>query len=461
MSRSGGMGFGKLVIAAVRLLLVSGVVLGQVLPLHADWKESLDGAVEATRSLGEKAVERTRDLIGQGESPSGRESPDGGVADGSREIAPARGDGSDISPGQGVGKEGTGAGRREEFSELWGRMVGRLDAARGVYDELEKAPDSSWLGGDRSSLREDFNDILDEIVILADDGRVGEYRRDIQALRKEIRESQEEIRQAREAMVAAPREHPVKKTRSAFEAEIRDARSRIAAREREVAAIIARFAEALRRSGLELTPEQLTILLSRIDSADILRMVVVFDLLKDIHAQLTTLMVEAGSDGESSRRYYGMHVVLLEAVVFIQERYIREVEGRHLVKLGDLAQATTRLQGETRRALAGEADSRRRAVYETNLKAQDLTLKTVELYTRMLGRQRDKVVLAKGNAEKDLRLAANTYATVRISAELLQLIQESGKVYDALIALQVPEIVPFDNGEMARRFEEISQELSP
>lgn len=69
-------------------------------------------------------------------------------------------------------------------------------------------------------------------------------------------------------------------------------------------------------------------------------------------------------------------------------------------------------------------------------------------------------IKARNNARKDLRLAINTYATVRISSEVLGLLKESNNLFDALMNLQIPEIVPFENMEMQKKFEELSREIA-
>lgn len=58
-----------------------------------------------------------------------------------------------------------------------------------------------------------------------------------------------------------------------------------------------------------------------------------------------------------------------------------------------------------------------------------------------------------------MRLAQNTYATVRYSAELLAILQTSRHSFDALMGLQIPAMQPFSNARIQREFEALSRRL--
>ena len=57
------------------------------------------------------------------------------------------------------------------------------------------------------------------------------------------------------------------------------------------------------------------------------------------------------------------------------------------------------------------------------------------------------------------RVAKNTYDTVRHSSDLSEMIQSGLKLFDALIALQIPEIQTFENAGVRREFEELTRRL--
>ena len=59
-------------------------------------------------------------------------------------------------------------------------------------------------------------------------------------------------------------------------------------------------------------------------------------------------------------------------------------------------------------------------------------------------------------AKRDYRVAKNTFDTVKLSAELIRLMKSNQASFNALMNIQIPEIVPFKNIEMQKKFEELS-----
>ncbi len=72
--------------------------------------------------------------------------------------------------------------------------------------------------------------------------------------------------------------------------------------------------------GLDLDLEQIKVLLSRVDSENIIQMSVVFDVLKQITKQLMELTQSSGEEIKTAKKYYGMHVVLIEMVIHMQDQ---------------------------------------------------------------------------------------------------------------------------------------------
>jgi hypothetical protein len=154
-----------------------------------------------------------------------------------------------------------------------------------------------------------------------------------------------------------------------------------------------------------------------------------------------------------------MHVVLLELVSYMQQGYIDNVEKIYLPKINTIIDKTLALNEESKRQMAQENNQKRIAIYEKNRIAQELTLKTARLYLENLKDQQNKVIIAQKVAQRDLILSQNTYSTVELSADLLAILKDSKESFDALISLQVPEIVPFDNIIMQNKYYELSKLL--
>lgn len=117
---------------------------------------------------------------------------------------------------------------------------------------------------------------------------------------------------------------------------------------------------------------------------------------------------------------------------------------------------TRRINEESTHLLATETQRNRKALLHKNLKAQQLTLKVAKLYAEQLNQQKAKVITARRLILNDYKVAKNTYDTVKISADLIQLMKTNRASFNALMNIQIPEIAPFENLAMQRKFEELS-----
>ncbi len=345
------------------------------------------------------------------------------------------------------------------FKEIWNDTVELLDDGLGVVKEHKKAPDSSFFSADKKSLRADFNEILDELIVLLDDPVIVEDRNQLNLLNIRIEETKAQISKYREKKVVAPQEHLVKTTRSGYDKKIQDAEQDILHYENNIEELHLQLLERFREIGLDLNLNQMNVFLARVDSENIIQMSAVFDELKRVTAQLMELTQGSGEELNTAKRYYGMHTILIEIVIYMQDTYVEQMDNEYLPKIEEITLQAKQLQNSTRQNIANEKDSGRKKVYQKSLEAQNLTIKVAHLHRENLERYREKVVEARQKAMDDLRLAQNTYDTAEVCADLINLLNTSQDSFETIMNLQVPEIIPFENLEMEKKFKELSREM--
>jgi hypothetical protein len=74
--------------------------------------------------------------------------------------------------------------------------------------------------------------------------------------------------------------------------------------------------------------------------------------------------------------------------------------------------------------------------------------------------QRQKMLAAGNKTAIDLELARNTYATVTLSGELVQLLRSSQSAFNVLQDMQLPELLLFENLNMKQEFAALTQQIS-
>ncbi len=462
---------------AVKWALAAAILLGIG---HADagWMDAAgealkktqkvtDDAIEAGKEMGGKALEVGTEALEVSKEAGGKaldasKEAGGKALDASREVGEKAWDAS-----REAGEKAVAATREtlagepqtpeERFADIWEKVLNHLDDGLAVFDRIKTAPESVFIGEDKQSLRADFNEILDDIILLLDDPGIREDRDRIESLRQKIEEIRAEIAGYREARITAPRKSMVQTTKGGYDKRIRLAKLDIADHEKEIDTIHRQLIDRFRAIGLDLNLSQVTTLLSRVDSENIIQMSVVFDVLKKITKQLMELTRNSGEEVRTAKRYYGMHVVLMEMVIHMQNKYVGKINSDFLPRIDAITEKTVSLLQKTERNIARESKPARRVIYQKNLQAQELTLRVARLYVDNLKKQRQKVLRAKERAMEDFRLANNTYETVEVSADLVNLLNNSGESFQTVMNLQVPEIIPFESLEMQQKYQELSR----
>jgi hypothetical protein len=183
----------------------------------------------------------------------------------------------------------------------------------------------------------------------------------------------------------------------------------------------------------------------------------VFENVKAVTGQLEHLVEESGEDLQSARRYYGMYVVLLRSLYEMHQHVESAINEQYLPQIDQIIERARELSAETLRLK--ERSPQRAQLLAANLDAQRLTIEAAGIYRRYLVEQAQQVGKARAELAADIATAWNTYETVRVSGELVDLVRTSQRLLDGLLDRQVPALRPFENREMQREFEKLTAQL--
>jgi hypothetical protein len=196
-----------------------------------------------------------------------------------------------------------------------------------------------------------------------------------------------------------------------------------------------------------------------VDGDDIIQISLVMETLKHITNQIMLLMKESKEELTQAKKYYAMHRVLLELVVYIQQKYIDKCNSVYLPKIDKMISDSAEMMENTRRLKDQEEDNRRRSIYNNNLDAQALTNRAAKRYKNDIISSRNNMIEAQKISKANLKLSKNTYATVMLSADLFDLITESQSMFEEVSKIQVPNLVPFENIQMEQKYKELTESL--
>ena len=210
--------------------------------------------------------------------------------------------------------------------------------------------------------------------------------------------------------------------------------------------------------GVVISSEQPEVLLSRVDSGDITKMTSVFAVIAELTKQFAEAKQATGENTSVAQKYYAMYIGLLEVQEVIQTEYIDRMDKIYLPAINEIKTVAEKLIAETKIFLRSMPDEHKSS-YNANLKSQEFTIELANVYEDVLRQDKAKTLEARGIVKNLHKLAENTLKTVTVSAELVSLMKESQGLYNEVMQLQTPDLVPFENLELKRESEAVTLKM--
>ena len=306
--------------------------------------------------------------------------------------------------------------------------------------------------------------LLNSALGIVTDVPVVETQKKIEGLRKNIREIEDQITKAKEKQLTAPKDSMMPgvltDTVDSLGAQITDLNQRIEGNRAEIKAAKAEIIGGLGKSGIQLTPDQVDLLLDSVLSGDLIRLVAVFNAAKAIDGQLAKLMAASGDNMNASRKYFAMHAALFAMLVQCQDATIAKIDTNYTPKLDAILKDIAAAKQKTTDLMKAENRPDQKRALEANKDAQKLAEEAAKSYKRYLAQQREQIAKARLRAAHDLRIADNTFETVEASFQLRNLMKDSATSFEALQKLEAPTFDQiFKNEELRREFENLTRKL--
>jgi len=307
-------------------------------------------------------------------------------------------------------------------------------------------------------------DLLDAALAIVTDVPIVEVQRRIEERRKNIRDLENRISSYREKQLTAPKDSllpgVLADTVDSLARDIEDAKARIQGNRDDIKSAKSDVQTGLAKSGIELSPEQMDLLLDGVLSGDLVRLVAIFNSAKIIDGQLGKLMTTAGENMSSARRYFAMHAALFAMLVHAQDSLIAKIDTSYLPKLEAITRDIDTAKRRTAELLRAENRPDQRRALEANRDSQRLAEEAAKGYRRYLMQQREQIAAARKRAAHDLRIADNTFETVEASFQLRALMRDTATSFEALQKLEAPTFEQiFKNEELRREFENLTRRL--
>ena len=363
-----------------------------------------------------------------------------------------------------------GEANQEQAQRLMKAVDALLQDAARNRGEARKLPTESdyivrpiWTET-REDRQRKIRELLDAALGVVTDVPVVDLQKKIDGLRKNIREHDDRTVRLREKQLIAPKDGMlpgiVTDTVDSLGKDIDEAKKRIDLNRAEIAKTKAEVHEALKKAGIQLSPEQVDLLLDSVLSGDLVRLVAVFNSAKMIDGQLGKLMTASGENISAARKYFAMHAALFALLVHSQDLLIDKIDKQYLPKLSEIEVDIRKARGKTAELLKLENREDQKRALEGNRESQRLAEDAAKGYRRYLLQQREQIAKARQRATHDLRIADNTFETVEASYQLRNLMRDAAASFEAIQKLEAPTFDQiFKNEELRREFENLTRKL--
>ncbi len=343
---------------------------------------------------------------------------------------------------------------QERALDVWDDLKDNFEEIITLKSKRGQAPDESIFGKTKRDYDEKIESIFQTLSVITNDPQIVKDRSTLEKLKSKIEISKQKSSDLKtKAILSTGKDKEKLIDRSNSHQtdinEYNDSRNEL----------LLNVQNRLEEYGLSLNIDQVKVLLSRVDADDIIGMTTSFSVIAELTQQFSEATLASGEDLQIAKNYYFMHVILLELQMHIQRNYIDRLRNVYLVKLGNLKRENGSLVFKTK-SLVSSSEGSYQNIYEQNLKSQQFTRKVLVLYEKILRKDLKKIENGLKKVNDNYLVALNTYETVNVSADLAALMAGNNNLFNEVMSLQTPELIPFENLQIQDAFETLSLQLS-
>lgn len=351
------------------------------------------------------------------------------------------------------------------IDEILERAAKEREAAKALPSEKGYVLRPLWRET-REDRQQAVRQLLDGALEIITDAPILKMQGELQRRRDEIVALRARIADLRERRIEAPASGilpgVLSDTQSSIDQAISTLERRIVLQEGEITRLKVEIQASIRSGGIDLSVEQASLLLDSVLGGDLLKLVTAFEVARVVDQRLGTLLSSTNEDLNAARRYFAMHAALYALLVHAQDMLLEKIDTVYLPRLSRILETIDKASNTTDELLRAQNRPDQSRILEANRKSQDAAKKVAIFYRDYLATQRRLLAENRERTLRDLAIADNTYETVEASFQLRALMNEARTSFEALQSLQSPGFDQiFENKELKREFENLTQRLSP
>ena len=346
-------------------------------------------------------------------------------------------------------------------------MKDKIDSIRLYVEEVGqlkkkeiKASNFTIISKSKKDYRIAIDKVLEDIEPILFDGQVVNYSERIRLTKDKIKDFENKKVELNEKLLFAPEDSSLF---TASKEEIKNEIERLGLLIIKSEQLIEKLEFDLKRKmyalGLNLSREQIRIMTTRIDGDDLAKSFAIFDVTRQITKSLGILMNKNSFSGSATTNYYGVYVILSEILSFSQRTYISRIEDMYMPALEKIEKNIFESIDFAKTSLKDTEDTENQSILQSNIDANNFSLEVLKQYKKILLNQKKSLENAAKKTREQTSVAYSTYDTAVNSANLVNLISKTQESFNKIMDMQLPEIIPFENSELEKKFSEISEQI--
>ena len=347
------------------------------------------------------------------------------------------------------------------FAAFWSRVSPKLAEGVGYFEKH----DGAGLEVDRTFLeRITFRD--PEITRIVD-GCLKEFLHSdilhlidtVHRIEEGIAARQEQINAWKLASIAAPSTSlsPLKATRAALGRRIERERQAIETEKKRIETLKADTLRRLSQDGIAMTAEQLDGILYSAEGSELAQVMAVAENIKAVEKNLSQALKGPDAGPEQIKAYTGFVMMSYRVYIEAVERAMKKIESVYITELAAIADEADTMMREADELTRHSAKTVE--IAQNNLDINARTINLAQLYEDHLRERWAALDTIRREMRLNFALARNTFRTIKVGGELIDVIKAGQKDLESIFAFEPPQLEAFYDKELRREFDSLTARL--
>lgn len=340
-----------------------------------------------------------------------------------------------------------------------------VDEILEIHGEYDGLPKRALFKRDRKAADKELAELHAAVLEALQISGLSELGEEYADLQERIDKMNGRIVDLQEKKLVAPDEDDLlgfKTTKDDLEKKVGNAEDYIDDVRAEQEELVVEMQELFKANGLKIgtTQAKLFLSLSKMEGTGYLDLSSLFVNVKMLSRQLADQVRAGEANADVLKRYYGIYVVLNDALLMGYQNVMDTIEDVYLVRVDELGKRMrqTRKQTEALLKRTGLSDSQQ-AILKGNLEAQGHFIKVcgkVQEYMRTSHRRLEQ---EQQRLVVDVEVAKNTYKTAWVGAELLDTFEQFESSFSELQNLTIDPVIPLNDPAIMQQFDDLTRRL--